>query len=181
MGVNVNLKDLDKLIKKIDDIVDEVEKAIEKTNKEAKKEAKEIVEYMYRSAVDMYFYDDYEPTIYEREGSLYYACEVNVVNNGINVKINDDGLGRMGASDDYIYTLTLVEGYHGGAKWGKKHPNPGIPYWKDHKFYAWYRPAYRSDESVIEKFKEELDEYDFKKMTIDIFNKYCKYKIGGIY
>ena len=186
MGVKVDMKSLDRFIGKVDKIVEEVQQAAEKTNREAVKEAREIIEFMFRSAVDMYFYDDYEPLSYDRRGTLYNACKVKAIDKGVNIQIKDDGLGRNGASDDYIYTLTLVEGYHGGSKDGFGHPNPGIPYWKksyknNNTFYGWYRPAYRSDESTIEKFKEELFRYDFKKMTIDIFNKYCKYKIGGIY
>ena len=184
MGITVNIKDLDKITNKLKEITEEVNRAAEKTNKEAPKEAKEMVEYMYRSAVDMYFYEDYDPINYDRTGSLYTACNVKEVNKGIKIELNDDSLGHNGAPGDYIYTLTLVEGYHGGAKCGKKHPNIGVPYWRkgdlDKGWYGWYRPAYKSDNSVVDKFKEEITNYDFKKMTIDIFNKYCKYKIGGM-
>lgn len=63
------------------------------------------------------FYDAYTPRYYHRTYALYDAYRIKATSNSI--KIQADGslmpAGIHRASNDYIFDLAFVQGYHGGA------------------------------------------------------------------
>lgn len=94
-----------------------------------------------------HYYNAYTPRMYKRKESLYDAVDYGIRNGEdfyweygadlINV--------RHRASNEYIFDVMFMEGWHGGAKNGPGHPSPGTPYWK-------YPPTARN------MYLEEYDE-----------------------
>lgn len=160
---------------------------------------KELYEAAFKEAVDM-FYDDYSPNRYRRNFSLYKAIDIKMnTGDGTLYGTRDDmsmDLSQVASfysydkvteprngSQEYLFKLTFVEGWHGGAKtineeaaetWGY-HPNPGTPYYrtggfvtypsgitKPHRYAKWLRAhcAERMDPSPEKYFKSRIADLD---------------------
>ena len=164
-------------IRDIEALIKATEKAIigvEKINKIYPKKYEEAANYVCDNVITQW-YDTYDPIVYDRRGSLYKMYEIKIRNNKLIVDIDGEkfsGLSR------YLYELTFVEGYHGGAKKGKTgidgymedHPSPGIPYWKTPipQFYFWGRPALRSFSPyyrIMSQLKKEMSEIDKERQV----------------
>lgn len=165
----------------------EVASAIYNINK-AKKKLKRINEtYPQRYVEELYLIGDdvitqwyslYDPIFYERRGSLYDMFDVKLNGTDYIVEFKDDSLTGL---DKYLYDLTFVEGYHGGAKRGVSHmynngkviasfphPHEGVPYWKTPipQFYQWGRPALRSFSPyyrMVNRMEKKIKELDDQK------------------
>jgi hypothetical protein len=102
---------------------------------ESKEEAKKIFITKYghecekalKMAIEQ-FYDDYTPKIYQRQGGLLDAYQINP-DGSFDFKSSLIS-GDYSVGKDYIYTLAFEEGYHGGSKDGEGHPSPGTPLYK---------------------------------------------------
>lgn len=158
-------------IRDIEALISATENAITKVNQMNKKYPQKYYNTAYEvcDTVITKWYSSYSPIIYDRVGSLYDMFKVRI--NGTKLLVDIDGEGLSGLSE-YLYNLTFVEGYHGGAKSGTSyyrspqgtklmafpHPQPGVPYWKTPipEFYRWGRPAVRSF-SPYYKIRETLD------------------------
>lgn len=154
-------------------------KGIEQMNKKYPKKYEDTANSVCDHVITQW-YDTYNPIMYDREGSLYKMYDVRIKNDRLIVNIDGEGLSGLGK---YLYELTFVEGYHGGAKTGKikigdtifSHPNPGIPYWKTPipQLCFWGRPALRSFSPynrIINQLNKEMSEIDEERQTE--YNKY---------
>ena len=149
-------KEIKKELKPIADDIAEVVNDSSKIKRDITEETTtaiyEDLYYIMDSCIDK-FYESYTPKFYKREHSLYHAYKV---------KINDCIIGwdfspsympdgydhEHRATNEYIFQMAFVEGYHGGAntiaenkveKWGK-HPHDG-QYW-----YRTAPPIFAKDE-----------------------------------
>jgi hypothetical protein len=116
---------------------------------------KSDISYIARSCIDR-FYEDYEPLIYDRHGDLYNAFEVTFSNNKIKIRYSDDlMIAEHRADNSYIFENSFIYGWHGGARSGPNHPNPGEAWWREPAPYYsnWRSPAARSDSpfEIIDK------------------------------
>lgn len=139
------------------------------------------------------WYRDYTPKYYRRRYSLYDAVESEIDDTGWSLWFDDEKVGEYRRSDGSTYNMTtsghggygvedrlfikaFMEGWHGGAKSGRKHPSPGVPYWRmPEPYYShWGRPAKRTlfagltpHEELVRRFRhyestigqQRLDEY----------------------
>lgn len=158
MSEKMNKKKLIKLIKKN---INEIRKLNEKYYKMGKSD----LEYIARKTVDE-FYEDYEPLLYDRYGDLYnaYAIIPNKLPNGM---FRFDVLydwklmqAEHRVSNEYIYTNSFIYGWHGGARSGKNHPDPGQAWWREPVpyFTQWKSPSARSD-SIKDKIVSRLERH----------------------
>lgn len=183
-------------------------------DKELGVKQKERYKEAFKKAVDA-FYADHDPTEYNREGDPakqeggMYALfnddvgfdesgyvSGSVAMNGVikrpfasSLLVPSNMTGTRSDDDPYyIFNLTFMEGYHGGAKsidsskakiWGA-HPARGTPYWrswgmvtypdgtrKRHRFGRWQKPATRMDSPPFKLFNEYLDQADIDIVKID--------------
>ena len=120
------------------------------------------------------FYDDYDPYIYVREGDpqkesggLYDLYQPTFDDDGLIIGTTSDGgpnpmdlISNVGKMPDFIYELTFLEGWHGGAKtindptprdypasvWGA-HPAKGRPVWR-----TWGWVTYPDGETKVHRY-----------------------------
>lgn len=131
-------------------------------------------------AVDAY-YASYSPHLYNRTESLYDAYDIGIRNGTELVFLVGADLmsGSHRVSNEYIYNTMFEEGWHGGAKSGDGHPNPGTPYWRTpssprnmyfeeidevlyvHSWALWYKsPAPKSEspfDTIVSQWNGYLD------------------------
>lgn len=93
------------------------------------------------------YYNAYAPHMYKRKESLYDAVDFGIRNGeDFYWEYGADLINaRHRASNEYIFDVMFMEGWHGGAKSGAGHPSPGTPHWK-------YPPTARN------MYLEEYDE-----------------------
>lgn len=112
------------------------------------------------------WYADYEPTTYRRTRSLYQAFRVEREGFNVNVEFDSELIeASHRVSNDYIFENSFIEGYHGGADSGPKHPDLGTPYWRTPppRYPRWYKktPAYHSFspyDEMVSRMQEEIDD-----------------------
>lgn len=184
----MRMRDIDALIKATEKAINGIEQMNKKYPKKYEDAANLVCDHVITQ-----WYDSYNPIIYDREGSLYKMYDVKVKDSKLIVDIDGEGLSGLGR---YLYELTFVEGYHGGAKTGTSyyrspqgtklkafsHPQPGIPYWKTPipEFYRWGRPALRSFSPynrIINQLNKAMSEIDEERQSE--YNKYIN-KIKNI-
>lgn len=93
------------------------------------------------------WYKSYDPVFYRRHQSLKHAYRVVLNGTDYEVQFGPELMTEShDVSNEYIYENSFIEGYHGGAREGVGHPNPGIPYWRAPypALSLWGRPAKRS-------------------------------------
>ena len=159
-------------IRDIEALIRATEKAITKVNDMNKRYPRKYYNTAYEVCDNTIteWYSSYDPIMYNRRGSLYNMFEVRI--NGTKLLVDIDGEGLAGL-DEYLYNLTFIRGYHGGADKGEGHPQYGIPYWRKPipQFTQWGRPAQRNfspyyriktrlDKRLTEVDKERQKEYD---------------------
>lgn len=116
------------------------------------------------------WYATYSPIYYHRRGSLYDSFQVNLQGLDYSVEFDSSLISKFHNNSDYIYELSFIEGYHGGAKNGIDHPHPGIPYWKTPFpiFNQWGRPAKKSWSPyyrMVSEMKKVIKEIDKEKQA----------------
>lgn len=111
------------------------------------------------------WYADYpDPVMYRRQRGMYSAYKISTKGMAVNVEFDSAFMERFSYDVDteYIFENSFMEGYHGGATSGEKHPNPGVPYWRKPipYFRYWGKPAVRSFspyEEMIIRMQDEID------------------------
>lgn len=148
-------------------VINNLKKAKAQLEKMNKVYPKRYVEelYLIGDEVITQWYSSYDPFFYDRRGSLYEMFEVKLDGTNYIVKFNNDNLGGF---EEYIYNLTFIEGYHGGARGGENHPKDGVPYWRTpYPFFSrWGRPALRSFSPyyrMVNRMKTKIKEIDTEK------------------
>ena len=69
-----------------------------------------------KEAIDM-FYGSYGPNLYQRTGSLYDIFDIEITgDNGFRFSITSDLMGWH-RSNEAVFQIDFIEGYHGGRKW----------------------------------------------------------------
>lgn len=144
------------------------------------------------------FYSAYKPKYYKRKYSLRYMYKIESKNGKVSMNFGGKyttakhGHGGKILDNEYIFNLSFIEGWHGGAKdirpdkierWGE-HPETGIPYWRtppmpweddngemQPPYTEWGIRAFNSkspNEIIDEKLKEYKDKLsDIQNNIID--------------
>lgn len=161
---------LKKLSRLLNDFPKTVQDIAEKNDFKYQKKARKEMTQIARMAIDD-FYDSYDPHVYDRWGDLHNAYKVIVNDKVWKIDYNSKYMKHTHrASNEYIFLLSFMSGYHGGAINGPDHPAPGtlygpnllnqgIPYYRNYPYYdGWLRPAVKS-ESPFQKIEEGIGEY----------------------
>lgn len=203
----------DEIIKILKKKKKDVEKATEKINKALEKQVRKDVEQDIIKKSIQEFYDDYKPRGkkggYKRKKDLFNAYKFTRING--NKFLFETGAQFMKkkhrASNEYIYNLSFVSGWHGGAisikdskvgQWGA-HPKPGfwtpgdnpitegIPWWRTppipneelgiKRWQFWGDHSEKSD-APLSQINRLLDDYE-KKLD-DIKQDLCDKEIFKI-
>ena len=150
--------------------IEQAEKYVDKYEK-FKLDMVSDLDYICRTIVDD-FYSDYmpkgsDPIYYVRKYDLYNAYKIIIDDDTWEVDEDWKYMHEHGKWNEYIYDLSFVRGYHGGAISGDGHPDPGIPYWRNPfpTFNNWGRPAAVS-QSPYYRMEEEANRY-FEKMDAE--------------
>lgn len=180
-----------KVLKKMTGIVDGISYMVEHGNDmidEMIEDTFDIAYYeleeKFEHCVDM-FYKAYSPNKYVRTESLYYGYKIKRGKLSLSwewdAKYLPNGWHRV--DNDYLFDLTFMRGYHGGADKGEGHPQPGIPWYMLDGH--WMKPAVRSIpinmrlENVIKDYKKDKRlQQIFDKEWKHIYYKY--YKQSGL-
>lgn len=133
-----------------------------------------------REAVDNY-YDDYsERTMYDPLGSLYSAYKIKNKDGDIIIEYDSSYLnGEHRVDNSYIYQYMFEQGYHGGANFGgnMKIPvgMPAKPYngttgspWNNNFVQHKWMDAYQSPISPKEEIDEKVEEYYENELEYDV-------------
>lgn len=153
-------------IKEFDKVVDMIKSNVEQKAAQASKDAVPIISKKLKKIRDDAadnFYGDYSPIFYTRNRSLEHVPIMTRDNEGW-IEYNASMFGR--SANDYVLFNTLG-GFHGGARSGTGHPNPGTPFWRTPfpEFVAWGDPAVSSDPPLqevnnnIDKAQDEIDKW----------------------
>ena len=186
MSKEITLKEYSKIINKA---INNIEEATKKINKQLDKEYEKDIKALMDQAVQE-FYDDYTDLRgYKRKKDLFNAYKVSVEGLEASIKTGSEFMTkRHRVSNEYIYNMAFVSGWHGGAPyvndieesvWGVPHPNPakyyggdkpidgGDLYWrtpmkpKEICYSRWYNtPAHKATISPLERIKELLADYE---------------------
>lgn len=139
------------------------------------------------------FYDDYTPTRYNRNESLYDIFKTDVdTTNGTLSFWNDPskmtGFRNGYHGDDGLYSQVYRRGWHGGAdriseskaeKYGE-HPNTGTPYWRypDPYYTRWGDDAKGkapiASVSPLENVKRRIKNYEEKEIKNELTELFTK-------
>lgn len=104
------------------------------------------------------WYDSYDAPAYKRRRKhrLNDVFKANANKTKIIYSFSTDDIDYgNGGLTDYVYDLTMKDGWHGGADKGEGHPNEGTPWYWDKINYVWLRPAVKTF-SPYEKALEEI-------------------------
>lgn len=157
-------------LKQVLHVVEDAKKKIEKMNEVYPKRYYDELNEIGLDVVTRW-YASYEPFTYNRHLGLKKAFRVDL--NGLDYRVDfspeymDD---VYDVSKEYIYENSFVEGYHGGARDGFDHPNPGIPYWRTPypQLSNWGRPAKKSMSpyyTMRRRMQDKIMEIDREKQT----------------
>ena len=134
-----------------------LKQSIDECGPEIERRGKEI----FKQVVDD-FYGSYSPVVYNRNKSMENILELEYSSQGMDISYEPSRMSSTNGtlSGQGLYELVFKEGYHGGAKFGTGHPNPGTPYWRQpiDYYYYWSRPAAKS-EPPYDEFDKRFDEY----------------------
>ncbi len=144
----------------------EVKKAVSKTYQDLFVEVEVDVKDIFEEAVDK-FYDDYSPTVYDRNDSLYnlLQTERDVSGNSLSLWFEPEKMTtfRDGYDgDDGLYDQVFRKGWHGGAE----KESSGVPFWrKPPPYYTyWGRPAKIANTAPLKDIQDSVQEYQSGKM-----------------
>lgn len=178
-SINKTLKNLEKYEKYLNQ--QEIQR--KQLQAEYTKKLLEEIEFIMHHAVTQ-FYDSYSRHVYMPTGNLYNAYKVtdktkkgnNTNEYNISIELGAEFMKEKyerGATADYIYNLSFVKGFHGGA-FSSTAPSSSVPYWREPvPFYtSWYKPAVHTTppRSIILKELKELK----TKGKYEIYNQLKK-------
>lgn len=170
ISLKINASGLNKAVRKFRKLADSIETAEKKTNYEIPVKAAPEIESASRFAVEDW-YMAYSPISYDRTESLLNVYDVQPSIGKINVHLSSDELGGHRASNDYIYNLAFIQGWHGGAFQGFP------PLWRTgFNFSEWGDPALKTTSAYLlmqQYISEKKD--PIKKLTWNTFCGYLKW------
>ena len=135
------------------------------------------------------WYKSYSPYQYRRKKTLYYGFKVEGGNGKIKVHFGPEDMYKIHFVDkldpNYIFDNSFMEGFHGGARDGEDHPEPGTPYWRTPapNYPFWGRPAIQT-ESPFQRIDKAFDEYTSElrdKLTADFKKKIMPMLLKALY
>lgn len=159
----------------IDECIDYVIKVSEELTRKYIKIAENEITELCRKAISQ-FYAKYEPHYYKRKDGLKKAFKVTSNEDNGTIEVNyspDYMMANHRANNDYIFDISFIQGYHGGAGKGDytilsndeiiytPHPNPGEMYWRkpplarfngelpEHPYSEWGRPAIQTKSPYV--------------------------------
>ena len=149
---------------KLDALASKLESESNRIYSKYKKEVTFNLELIIEDAVTA-FYDSYSPHVYSRQESMLKAYKITIDKWNWSFETGPQYMkGSHRISNDYIYMNSFEEGYHGGARDGEDHPQPGVPYWKAPPggYYFWGSPATQGP-PPDSRIQSEANEYMNKK------------------
>ena len=171
ISVTIDTSGIKRAAKKIQKLVNSIETAENKTNEEIPKKAAPEIERAARTAVEDW-YMAYSPDYYNRKESLLHVYDVKPQVGLVNVHLSSDELGGHRVSNDYIYNLMFLQGWHGGAL------HDGFPplYRTGMNFSEWGRPAEKTTSAylLMQQYIGEM-KYEIQELTWNTFRGYLKW------
>lgn len=186
-------RDIERAIKAVEKAIEYNNKMEEKYSKKVKKELEEVG----KRVIDDW-YSDYIPNSYHRLGSLYRAFKVTVKNGSFVVDFSSEYMKRYKHTtgkktadiNEYIFDISFLQGWHGGANKGLGHPLEGIPYYREpYPYYSrWYLMSELSESpydimfsKMSDKIQEISNEYDkeFDEQILKKINHHINILKGG--
>lgn len=170
ISIKIDASGLNRTANKIEKLVNSIETAAKKTNSEILIKATPEIESASRFAVEDW-YMAFNPNSYERTESLLHVYDVQPFVGEINVHLSSDELGGHRASNDYIYNLAFIQGWHGGAFQGFP------PLWRTgFNFSEWGDPAPKTTSAymLMQKYIHEKKEL-IQDLTWSTFLGYLKW------
>lgn len=170
ISIKVNASGLNRAAKKFRKLADSIETAEKKTNEEIPKIAAPEIESASRFAVEDW-YMAFNPDYYERTESLLNVYDIQPQIGAINVHLSSDELSGHRASNDYIYNLVFIQGWHGGAFQGFP------PLWRTgFNFSEWGKPAPKTTSAymLMQKYISEKKD-PIQELTWSTFLGYLKW------
>ena len=154
--------DIDKLIQILENPpMKDMEMLAKQIGIELETQCQKDITKLIKRAIDD-FYHTYKPKYYKRKYSLKYMFRVNGTRDG-SLEIEYGGelsYAHHHESNDTIFDVVFVQGYHGGSPYGVDRPAPGIPYWRTPypHFTEWGIQA-KPDKSPMDRKTEKLNKY----------------------
>lgn len=151
---------------------------IKKNEEEAMQQA---LEHVYKDINEIFeegiseFYDEYTPRYYHRKYALYDTYRITKTKNSLIIQADGSYMpsGIHRASNDYIFDLVFVQGYHGGAF--SDETGGDEPYWRVPPLTASLPPGIKpytdwgsvaeQTESPDSKIYTKLIAYDLSKIA----------------
>jgi hypothetical protein len=137
--------------------------------------------YIAESSVDA-FYEDYEPSSYQRYGDIYNTYKITVYLDQwevvYDIQYNSNFMKYHEGKQGYLFDIVFKQGWHGGADEGLGHPEPGIPWYRNLADQgSWLCRAARSN-SPYEEIEKRLDNYipKWEKQYQNELSQYLKKK-----
>lgn len=177
----------EELIKRLVENRNNAASFLDSVNKKIEKRFEKDVNKVIKRAIND-FYRTFKPDYYKRKYSLRSMYKLTIKDGEYTIDYSHKYTDKTHrASNEYIFNLVFVKGWHGGApgiadhkveQW-REHPNPGIPYWRlpppggDNVPYTdWGRRA-KQDKPPIERIDEAVDAYEeeFKSIRKQIFKE----------
>lgn len=158
------------------DIAKALMKAAKETDKTFPKKVEKELKETYKSVIREW-YDSYDPTSYRRKYRLTDMFEVKSRTGSVKYRFHTDDVD-YGGKEDYIYSIAMMGGWHGGADRGAGHPNPGTPWYRNLRSNTWLRPAERSFspyENMMEIMNIKVPLWQ-QQMTDEFMKNFEKYK-----
>ncbi|HAU86959.1 MAG TPA: hypothetical protein DCW90_16155 [Lachnospiraceae bacterium] len=170
ISIKVDTSGLKRAANKINKLANSIETAKNKTNEEIPVKAAPEIESASRFAVEDW-YMAYNPNSYERTESLLNVYDVQPQIGAINVHLSSGELGGHRASNEYIYNLAFIQGWHGGAFQGFP------PLWRTgFNFSEWGDPAPKTTSAymLMQKYIHEKKD-TIQELTWSTFRGYLKW------
>lgn len=134
------------------------------------------------------WYSSFSPGIYDRKGTLQNAAKFEIVNDTqVVITMSDENLGGHRVGNEYLYNLTMRQGYHGGAM------HDGVPMYRTqppflnptNPWSRWSRPAEKTFSPVraMRAWAKSYQSPNMQKKLIErIVRKYLsKYKFFRLF
>ena len=156
-----------------------IEKEMKNINSDLEKiMAKQIAEDVKRAYMQIInsWYSSFTPGIYNRKYTLRNAIQVNIESdNTVVITLNDDNLSGHRVGNEYLYNLTMRQGYHGGAM------HNGVPMYRtkppflcsDNPWAYWSRPAEQTF-SPVRALRSWVKSYNSPTVQVKVMQRVLK-------
>ena len=156
-----------------------IEKEMKNINSDLEKiMAKQIAEDVKRAYMQIInaWYSSFTPGIYNRKYTLRNAIQVSIESdNTVVITLSDDNLSGHRVGNEYLYNLTMRQGYHGGAMYN------GVPMYRtqppflcpDNPWAYWSRPAEKTF-SPVRALRSWVNSYNSPKVQVKVMQRVLK-------